>query len=221
MTKHTKTQTHFLSVDLEDCYTSAYLREYVTPQNFESRIQESTELILTMFERHQVKATFFVLGSIAEKFPNLIAEIYLQGHEIASHGFSHTPLWELDKTRFEEELVKTNDLLSSITNKKVLGFRAPYASLDQSTAWSIEVLAKQGFVYDSSIFPMRTPLYGVTNTPLTSYLISAENIALPDEKGVILEIPFTVLKTPIGTLPCTGSIYNKFFPPIFNQLFLQ
>lgn len=217
-TTHIENQTHFLSVDLEDWYTSAYLRKFVTPQNFESRIQESTELILTLFDCLNVKATFFVLGSIAEKFPNLIAEIHHKGHEIASHGFSHTPLWELDKTKFEAELIKTNDILSSITNKKVYGFRAPYASLDHSTSWSIEVLEKQGFIYDSSIFPMKTPLYGVKNAPLVSYKISARNIALPDEKGSILEIPFSVIKTPLGKIPCTGAIYNRFFPQALNQL---
>ncbi len=212
-------KNNFLSIDLEDWHTSAYLRESVTSDNYSSRINATTQLILDLFNKLNVKATFFVLGSIVKEHPSLIERIYAQGHEIASHGYSHTPLWDLNKESFEEEIVQTNELLKNLLGVKAIGFRAPYASLRQDTAWAIDVLKKEGFVYDSSIFPMKTPLYGVKNAPVDSYYISATDITKNDPKSSLLEIPFTVFKSSLIDIPCTGGIYSRFLP-FFMQYYL-
>ncbi|MCB9256485.1 MAG: polysaccharide deacetylase family protein [Chitinophagales bacterium] len=211
--------SHFLSVDLEDWYTSAYLRAYVKEHTAIDRIEQSTEAILTLFDKHQVKATFFVLGSVAEKHPSLIKKIAYKGHEIASHAYSHTPLWNLNKHSFEEEIVKTNTILQNLVDKEIKGFRAPYASLSQDSAWAIDILKDHGFKYDSSIFPMKTPLYGVKNAPLEMYKISSSDILKPDTSSELLEIPFSVYQKFGMSIPCTGGIYGRFLPAFaLNQL---
>lgn len=217
--KLNKNTTHFLSVDLEDWHTSAYLREYVNKANLEYRIEYTTNKIIELFDGKNVKATFFALGSIAQKYPKLIKLIKENNHEIASHGYSHTPLWNLNKETFREELVKTNCILESITGEKVIGFRAPYASLNQNTAWALDVLEDLGFKYDSSIFPMKTPLYGVKDAPNYIYKISSSDIKTHNSSAIITEIPFTIYKKNFLKIPCTGGIYGRFLPlPILNSL---
>lgn len=203
---------NFLSVDLEDWHTSAYLRDYVNENNLCSRIEYTTERILTLFSKRKVKATFFVLGSVAASHPELIRQIAREGHEIASHGYSHTPLWDLSKQDFRKELQDTNKLLSTISGKRVKGFRAPYASLDLSTKWSIEILKEEGFLYDSSIFPMKTPLYGMPDAPLSKYIISPETLKESLHHEDLSEIPFTVFDFKGFKIPCTGGIYGRFLP---------
>lgn len=212
---------NFLSIDLEDWHTSAYLREYVNEANYTPRIEESTLLILNSLERLNIKATFFILGSIAKKYPVLIKKIAAHGHEIASHGFSHTPLWNLNPTLFATEILETNKILEDLTGEKILGFRAPYASLRQDTSWAIDVLKEANFRYDSSIFPMRTPLYGVKNAPTSLYKISSNNICKNDPQSKLLEIPFTIYKNKFLSIPCTGGIYARFLPEFFLIYLLQ
>ena len=193
-----------ISVDLEDWYTSAYLKDYVKGCDvLHPKIVESTGLILELFSRKKIKATFFVLGSVAERVPELIKRISDLGHEIASHGYSHTPLWALNRETFRDELRRTDFIIKGILGIKPLGFRAPYASIDQRTSWAIDILAEEGFEYDSSIFPMRTPLYGVEKAPNEPYRISSGDILREDSEGRIIEFPFSVLKAGWFNIPCT------------------
>jgi len=213
---------NLLSVDLEDWYTSAYLRDYVSKEECSPRIVESTVAILDLFNSKNVKATFFVLGTIAEKEPELIRRISSNSHEIASHGYSHTPLWNLTPAEFKKEIRLANQILQDITGKKVIGYRAPYASLEHKTAWAITVLEEEGFKYDSSLFPMRTPIYGVSGNPLAVYRISRQDILKHTPEATLIEIPFTVLSLGPFKIPCTGGIYGRFLPtPILKLLLRQ
>jgi polysaccharide deacetylase family protein (PEP-CTERM system associated) len=206
------TREHLLSIDLEDWFTSGHLRHFVKPEDVVSRIEATTCPILEMLDRKNIKATFFVLGSVARDKPRLIADIFKAGHEIASHGYSHTPLWELTPESFRKEIQQTNDVLTQITGVSVKGFRAPYCSLDNTTRWAIPVLMEEGFQYDSSIFPMKTPRYGVKDAPLGIYHISPLDVRQSDAKNGLLEIPFTVFEHPLHSIPCTGGIYGRYFP---------
>jgi peptidoglycan-N-acetylglucosamine deacetylase len=205
-------ELNIISVDLEDWHDSAYLHDYVNVENKIDRIVPATENILNLFKKYNTKATFFTLGSIAEKYPELIKTISNEGHEIASHGFTHTPVWNHSPDEFENEIKKTNKLLEEITGKSVIGFRAPYASLNQETSWIIDVLKSEGFLYDASLFPMKTPLYGVKNAPLNTYRISSKNILEHDSNSNLIEIPFTIYKSALIRIPCTGGIYGRFMP---------
>ena len=215
-------ELNIISVDLEDWHDSAYLRDYVNEESKIDRIVPATENILNIFRKYNTKATFFTLGSIAEKYPELIKTISNDGHEIASHGFTHTPVWDQKPDDFVIEIKKTNKLLEEITGKKVIGFRAPYASLNQETSWIIDVLKSEGFLYDASLFPMKTPLYGVKNAPLNTYRISSKNILEHDNTSNLIEIPFTIYKSKLITIPCTGGIYGRFLSlPALRFLFAR
>lgn len=210
-----------LSVDLEDWYTSAYLRKFVTKNNICSKIVESTIPILDLFEKKNVKATFFVLGDIAEKFPDLIKKISTNGHEIASHGYSHTPLWYLTPEKFREELKMTNLIIEKIIKQKPIGFRAPYASLNNRTSWVVDILEEEGFIYDSSIFPMKTPIYGISKAPKKIYKISSNNIYVNSPSAKIIEVPFTVISFGFIKIPCTGGIYGRIISLKMLKYFLK
>ncbi len=211
--------SHLLSIDLEDWFTSGHLRHYVQDSSIVHRIEETTYPILDLLESKGITATFFVLGSIAKSKPQLIKNIHSRGHEIASHGFSHTPLWQLTTQSFRRELSDTNQILEDICGEQINGFRAPYCSLDNSTKWAIPVLKEMGFKYDSSIFPMKTPRYGVTDAPNYMYFISDEDVRLEDVNKTLLEVPFSVFKQRWFSIPCTGGIYGRFLPlPILKWL---
>jgi polysaccharide deacetylase family protein (PEP-CTERM system associated) len=205
-----------LVVDLEHWYSPELLKNHLPAQNIDQDI-ESIEPILALFDKYNVKATFAILGSVAEKHPELIKEIYNRGHEIASHAYSHKMLHELGKEGFEEEIKRSVELLSSITGEKPIGFRAPSFSIDNSTKWAFEILEKYGFKYDASIFPAKTMLYGEPEAPVFIYRPSKKDVTKNDMKGEIIEFPMTVLK--FGTnIPLAGGFYMRVLPFWFLKL---
>lgn len=208
-----------MSVDLEDWYTSGHLKDYVTKEQCIPRIEAATYPILDLFERKGVFATFFILGSIAHRHPGLIKAIHTRGHELASHSFGHTPLYQKGYNNFRKEIRETNKILEDISGVKVKGFRAPYASLNQNTAWALDILEEEAFVYDSSIFPMQTPLYGVPGAPHHIYKISSNAICSHNPDATLTEIPFTVFQSGPVNIPCTGGIYGRYLPlPVLRFL---
>ena len=202
-----------LVIDLENWHCIELLRNSLRGNPID-QIPESTQPILDLLNKYDVKATFAVLGSVAEQHPLLIEEIYNSGHEIASHAWSHKTLHELGSIAFEKEIEKSVSLLESITGKQPIGFRAPSFSIDNSTKWAFEVLERYGFKYDASVFPIKTRLYGVPNAPLHIYRPSKEDITKEDSNGTIMEFPMTVLK--IGkNIPIAGGFYLRLFPMWF------
>lgn len=198
-----------MSVDLEDYYCDLPFSEW---SKYESRVVENTGLILDLFTKHDVKATFFVVGYIAEQFPELIKEIDKKGHEIASHSYCHLDIRKATKEEFEKDLQKSLNTLENITAKKVLGFRAPYFSITKSSFWAIKILSKY-LKYDSSVFPVRTPLYGVPNAPRFTYKPNITNPIVEDEKSNLIEIPLATHRIPmLGNIPIAGGFHLRFFP---------
>jgi polysaccharide deacetylase family protein (PEP-CTERM system associated) len=167
-----------------------------------------------LLNKYDTKATFFVLGKLAEKYPELIKTISQKGHEIGSHSYSHKTLHELGMKNFEDEIEKTNVILKSITGKSPLGFRAPTFSIDNTSKWALDILAKHDYKYDSSIFPVKTGLYGVPDAPIFSYNPSKDDITVHDPNGPIIEYPLSVIK--IGkNIPIAGGFYLRLFPVSF------
>lgn len=151
-------KTIILTFDLDFWYNGEFFKKYL-PQDKSSLkdfVEEPIIPLLNLLKKHNQKATFFVLGQIAEKYPQIIKRISQAGHEIASHGYSHTILKELGPDKFEEEILKTNQIIKKITNKKIIGFRAPNFSLNQKTNWAFKILEKNNFQYDSSFHPLTT-----------------------------------------------------------------
>ena len=165
-----------------------------------------------MFNQNNVKATFFTLGYIAEKFPDLIHEIVEQGHEIGSHTYAHLDLRKNSKEVVTEDIKKSVKVLKDISGQEILGFRAPYFSINEKSFWVFDLL-EELFVYDSSIFPVKTPLYGISNAPRTIYKPTVKNPITNNEDGKLIEIPAATHKFPIyGNVPIAGGFYLRFLP---------
>ena len=201
--------TNMMSVDLEDYFCDLPFSEW---KNYENRVIKNTKLILDLFEKHNVTATFFTLGYIAEKHPELIEEIISKGHEISSHGYAHLDIRKVSRKEFEEDFKKSLDTLYSITKEKILGFRAPFFSIDNSNSWILNFLRKH-IKYDSSIFPVKSPLYGVPNAPRVMYHPSQENFLKNDENEELIEIPpLTNRIFSLYNLPVAGGFYFRALP---------
>ena len=201
--------TNFMSVDLEDYYCDLPFSEW---SKFEPRIEQNTHLILDLFDKYDVKATFFTLGYIGERFPNLVKEIHRKGHEIASHSYAHLDLRKDTKENIEKDLIKSINILEKIIGKKINGFRAPFFSLDNNSFWAMQIIGKY-FKYDSSIFPTKTPLYGISNAPRFQYNPSLENPIMEDRDSKMIEIPLATYKFPfIRNIPIAGGFYLRFLP---------
>jgi polysaccharide deacetylase family protein (PEP-CTERM system associated) len=207
-----------LSIDLEDCLCNEFLLKYMA-KDFDmnkvyDQVTPATDGLLKLLDKYDVKATFFILGKVAEKIPEYIKLLHEAGHEIGSHGYSHTMLNKLGKAGFEDEIKRSTVILRSVTGEQPLGFRAPSFSLDQSTAWALEILEKYGYCYDSSIFPIRSPLYGVPKAPLIPYKPAMNDITQHDPDGKITEFPISVLKS-FTNIPMAGGFYLRSLPSWF------
>ncbi len=205
-----KKMINAFSVDLEPWYSAELVRRHF-PSKEKDYIVESVMPILELLDRYNTKATFFVLGIVAEQHPEVVKNIFDKGHEIASHGYSHKMLHELGKEGFEQEIKKSVTLLETITGEKPLGFRAPSFSLDNSTKWALEVLKTYGFKYDASIFPVKTMLYGVPKAPLHPYRPAMDDITQENHDGKIIEFPMTVLRL-WKNIPIAGGFYFRTLP---------
>lgn len=204
---------HALSIDLEDWYHPELVRKRISG-DFTVQINESTQPILNLLDRYQVKATFFVLGEVAEKSPALIERIFHQGHEIASHGFSHRPLWELDENRFREEMMHFHAVIQKVLGSvKIKGFRAPTFSLDNRTKWAIKILVDLGYQYDASIFPVKlNRLYGLKGAPTKPYRLSIGDLRREDPHSPLIEFPTSVLEWMGMKIPISGGFYLRLTP---------
>jgi len=209
-----------LTIDVEHWWCNEFLKRYL-PEEREDQLVDSVKFILDILDKHNVKTTFFVLGSAVEDHPEVLEMIYERGHEIGSHAYSHEPLYKLTREEFEEEIKQSIKIIHRTTGEKPLGFRAPHFSIDNRTKWAFEILEKYGFKYDSSIFPIKTNLYGVPNAPLTPYHPSKEDVSRHDPKGEITEFPLSVLRLAKINIPISGGFYLRTFPLRFIKWALK
>lgn len=219
MNKWTK-MINLLTVDVEDWYHD------LNPSLWkfcEDRVVSTSQKILHMIKKRGHTATFFVLGHVAERFPDLVELINDEGHDVATHGYLHTPITRKSKSEFEHELRKSISILEHITKRKVLGHRACKFSINRKTAWAIDILKRNGLKYDSSIFPTLTPEYGVPKAPIHPYFISSSNIEESHVSGDFMEFPLSVFSIPFFriNIPVAGGFYLRFFPYWFIKLSLK
>lgn len=204
---------NILSIDLEDWFHPEYVRDHVEREEYQ--IEQSANRILSMLDEFGVKLTFFVVGEIAEDHPELIEKIYTAGHEISFHGFNHRLLWRQDANSFRSEVKRFTSLIKTITGEKCLGFRAPSCSVDNRSIWALDVLEEFGYLYDSSIVPMKTPLYGVLSAPIFPYHPSRNDVTKEEQTRKIIEFPLLVY--PVGKLriPAAGGFFLRLSPLSF------
>jgi len=197
---------NLLTIDLEEWYHPEYVRRK-TPRDKEERIQISLKATLDLLNKLNVQATFFVVGELVEKHPEIVENIRESNHEIAFHGYYHEPLWKLEAETLRTEIKMFNSLIGD----KCAGFRAPSFSLSNQTKWALKVLEGSGYQYDSSLFPVKTPLYGVWNAPTTPYKPSCENIIEEDENAKLWEFPLLTYNLKGVKVPVAGGFYMRVF----------
>lgn len=204
--------TNALSIDLEDWFCVANLATAIPRARWDEcdlRVVESTQKILRMLEAHHTRATFFVLGWIAERVPGLIREIDAAGHEIAVHGYDHRLLTQMTPEEFDSDISRAIDAIRrcGITSD-LIGFRAPSFTLTKETMWAIPILEANGFRYDSSIFPVGFhPDYGIADAPLTPFDLSPR----------LREFPISCIELFGRRLPFAGGAYFRFFPYAYTR----
>ncbi|MDO6524817.1 DUF3473 domain-containing protein [Motilimonas sp. 1_MG-2023] len=203
-----------MTVDLEDYFqVSAFegCSNRADWQRFECRIEANTDRLLTLFERYQVKSTFFILGWIAERYPDVVQAIAKSGHEIASHGYDHQRVNTLTEQEFVSDVVRSKHLLEDISGQEVKGYRAPSFSFNQQTPWAYKVLAKAGYRYSSSVYPVKHDHYGSPLLPRFAFL------AHP----ALLEIPISTLQIAGKNFPIGGGGYFRLYPEMLMHWALR
>jgi polysaccharide deacetylase family protein (PEP-CTERM system associated) len=198
-----------MTCDLEDYYQVEGLRGLVSRDDWEStpsRLDASTARVLDLFAEADVKATFFVLGWNAEREPGLVRRVAEAGHEIASHGYEHQLIYDLTPDAFREDVRRAKALLEDLVGQEVTGYRAPTFSITERSRWAIDVLAEEGYRYDSSIFPVRHDRYGIPSAPRFLHRVQGAN------GGRLVEFPPTTVRVLGCNLPVAGGGYLRLFP---------
>jgi polysaccharide deacetylase family protein (PEP-CTERM system associated) len=197
------------TVDVEDYFQVTAFADKVAISSWnerESRVQNNTGALLEMLAERGTRGTFFVLGWVARRHPALVREIARQGHEIASHGMNHQLIYNQSPAEFREETRSAKALLEDICQRPVIGYRAATYSITQRSLWALDILAEEGFLYDSSIFPMHHDRYGIPDANPVPHLMETEN------GHRLVEFPISVLRYKGVTLPVAGGGYFRIFP---------
>ena len=201
-----------MSVDVEDYFQVSAFEPYIAKQQWETlphRVEKNTQRILDIFEARDIKATFFTLGWVAERYPDLVKRIIKDGHELACHGYEHIRVTEQTPEQFREDVSRTKKILEELGGKEVKGYRAASYSIGAKNLWALDILQEEGFEYSSSIYPVKHDLYGMPDAPRFMF----EPIAGSDFK----EIPITTVKFGSKNLPCGGGGFFRFYPYVFSK----
>jgi polysaccharide deacetylase family protein (PEP-CTERM system associated) len=198
-----------LTIDVEDYFTVEAFRHIIRYEewdNYEIRMEIGLLKILDLLEYHDVRATFFVLGWIAERRPQVVREIHRRGHEIASHGYRHQAIHEQSPDEFREDVSRAKAVLEDLVNEPVVGYRAPTFSVTRSTLWALNILAEEGYRYDSSIYPIFHDRYGIPSHKRTFHWIDLTN------GRQILELPLPTCIVGGVKFPFGGGGYLRMYP---------
>jgi polysaccharide deacetylase family protein (PEP-CTERM system associated) len=209
--------TNALSIDVEDYYQVSAFEPIVRYEDWgkhESRVFGNTVRVLELLHHHGVKATFFVLGWIGEYMPKVVREIAEAGHEVACHSYNHRLVYSLSRNAFREDLHRTKAILEDIIGVPVAGYRAPSYSIVRESLWALEELMDAGFLYDSSIFPIRHDRYGLPGYPRHIYRFERNGKTL-------IEFPPSTVRIGRVNIPIAGGGYLRLFPYAFTRWSIQ
>jgi polysaccharide deacetylase family protein (PEP-CTERM system associated) len=196
--------TNALTIDFEDWYQGLEI-PHADWSRFDDRIVQVGRRLLEILDRARVKATFFVLGFVAEKHPEIVREIAAAGHELATHGYSHTLIYTQTPEVFREELKRALGAVEQAAGVKVLGHRAPFFSITKKSLWALDILGELGVRYDTSIFPVMNYRYGIEDAPRWPYEIDANGHQLQ-------EFPISTWRILGKNIPIAGGAYFRIFP---------
>lgn len=200
------TITNALTIDFEDWYQGLEI-PHTQWGEFEERIVSTGQRLLELFAQAKVRATFFVLGYVAERHPQLIREIADAGHEIGTHGYSHTFIYQQTPQEFRAELARSIHLLEDIAGQPIAGHRAPFFSITRDSLWALDVMGELGITYDSSIFPVLNYRYGIADAPRWPYQAQSD----------VMEFPISTLRLFGRNLPIAGGAYFRIYPYSFTR----
>jgi polysaccharide deacetylase family protein (PEP-CTERM system associated) len=197
-----------MTVDVEDYFHVSAFDSIVSRagwDGFDSRVVANTDRMLEVFDQAGVRATFFVLGWVADKCPALIRRIASAGHEVASHGYHHQLVYMLTPKQFREDVRAARIAIEDASGRAVLGFRAPSYSIIESSKWAIDVLIEEGHVYDSSVFPIHHHRYGIPDAPRHAHVMERP-------LGTLVEMPASTVRIAGVNLPIAGGGYFRLLP---------
>jgi polysaccharide deacetylase family protein (PEP-CTERM system associated) len=203
-----------LTIDVEDYFhVSAFAKQIERSSwgEYESRIEANTQRLLDILDQHNHKATFFVLGWVAERYSRLIRDIAARGHEIGCHGYSHELVYDQTADRFHAETRRAKDALEDIAQQAIHGYRAASFSITAQSTWALDVLVDLGFTYDSSIFPTSHDRYGLPGAAAYPHRLTT-----PGGQELI-EFPLSTIKLLGYRLPVAGGGYFRLYPYAFTR----
>lgn len=198
--------TNYLTIDVEEHFQVAAFEDVISSKNWsdhDSRVSRNTGILLDLLDDYDTKATFFIVGWVAEHHPDLVLEIRGRGHDIGCHSYMHKKIYELTQDEFRADTRKAKNLLEQIIGEKILGYRAPSYSITMKSLWALDILEELGFEYDSSIFPVRHDNYGIPDAPRFKYHHSKQNL---------IEYPISTARVLGYNVPVAGGGYFRLFP---------
>ena len=206
--------TNALTIDVEDYFQVSALAPYISRDEWdarECRVERNVDRILAMLAERQVQATFFTLGWVAERYPQLVRRIVEGGHELASHGYGHERASDLSEAAFREDIMRSKHLLEDLAGRPVLGYRAPSFSIGIGNLWAFDQLARAGYRYSSSIYPIKHDHYGMPDSPRFAYRVGAG----------LLEVPITTVRMGQRNMPSTGGGWFRLMPYAMSRWMLK
>ena len=207
-----------LTVDVEDYYQVSAFESVVRFEDwdqYESRVERNTERVLDLLDEYNTKGTFFVLGWVAERHPGLLRLIHQRGHEVGSHGYAHKRVYTQSQDQFREETRRCKKLIEDIIGEPIIGYRAASYSITAQSLWALEILAEEGFCYDSSIFPIRHDRYGIPGHERFFHNLNGNG------RPAIAEVPLSTVQLAGINVPVAGGGYLRLFPYAVNHLAIR
>ncbi|MCK5696597.1 MAG: DUF3473 domain-containing protein [Gammaproteobacteria bacterium] len=203
-----------MSVDVEDYFQVSAFEKNIKRTQWDSlphRVAKNTHTILDLFAQHNTQATFFVLGWVAERYPELVTRIVSEGHELASHGYGHQRATQQSQIEFKDDITKAKQILEDLGGVAIKGYRAPSYSINKSNLWVHDALLESGHRYSSSVYPVKHDLYGIPDAPRFAYQC---------ENG-LLEIPITTSTFMGKNLPGGGGGFFRLYPYALSRWLIQ
>ncbi|MCC6916644.1 XrtA system polysaccharide deacetylase [Nitrosomonas sp.] len=205
-----------LTIDVEDYFQVSAFARHIPRSSWDKlpcRVEGNIDRILMLLDEQKIKATFFTLGWIAERYPAMVKKIVENGHELASHGYAHHRVTELNRDQFHDDIVRSKSLLEDIGGQSVWGYRAPSFSINKDNLWALDCLEEAGYRYSSSIYPVEHDHYGMPDAPRFAFN--------PTDSRKILELPVTTVRLLDRNFPAGGGGYFRLWPYAVSRWFLQ
>lgn len=206
--------TNALTIDVEDYFQVSAFAPFIARSDWERRecrVERNVNRILDLLESRDTKGTFFTLGWIAERYPELVRRIVREGHELASHGYGHERASDLTEAAFHNDISRAKSLLEDLSGREVTGYRAPSFSIGTANLWAFDCLAQAGYKYSSSIYPIRHDHYGMPDSPRFAHRVDSG----------LLEVPITTLRMFERNLPSSGGGYFRLLPYAVSRWMLR